>query len=110
MAKYRNRITGDFNHIRDHIKKEIISTSASSSLEEEETIYKGDIIISVLTFERYSYSGGNRLSLNVVLVGDGNTVDIVGTSTGGSNGLFMKFNTWGEDAFLEKLKQAIDKL
>lgn len=110
MAKYRNRLTGDFNRIRDHIKREILSTSTSASLEEEETIYKGDIKIAVLTFERYSYSGGNRLSLNVVIVGDGTTVDIVGTSTGGSNGLFMKFNTWGEDAFLEKLKQAINKL
>lgn len=110
MAKYRNRINGKFEKIREHIKKEILSTSSSASLEEEETIYINNIKIAILAFERYSYSGGNRLSLTVTIIAEENNIDIVGISTGGSNGIFMKFNTWGEDAFLDKLKQAINKL
>ena len=110
MAKYRSRITGNFDIIVEHIKREIMQSSISASLEEQEMIYKGDVKICILSFERYSYSGGNRLSLNVVIVGENDNIDIIGTSTGGSNATFFKFNTLGEDAFLEKLKQAINKL
>ena len=110
MAKYRSKINGDFNYVVNHIKNEIMQSSISASLEEQETIYKGDVKICILAFERYSYSGGNRLSLNVTIIEQNNNIDIIGTSTGGSNETFFKFNTLGEDAFLEKLKQAIDKL
>ena len=110
MAKYKARINGHFDSVVEHIKREIMQSSLSSSLEEQETIYKGNVKICILAFERYSYSGGNRLSLNVIIVGENDNIDIVGTTTGGSNATFFKFNTIGEDAFLEKLIQAINKL
>ena len=37
-------------------------------------------------------------------------VVVAAMSSGGSNGVFFKFNTWGEDAFLDKLIEALDKL
>lgn len=110
MAKYKKNITGDFETVYNHIKRDILYTSTSSSLEEEEIITKGNIKIGILTFERYSYSGGNRLSLNVVIISENDSIDIIGTSAGGSNGLFFKFNTLGEEAFLDKLKESINKL
>ncbi|MEE0966935.1 MAG: DUF6054 family protein [Bacilli bacterium] len=110
MAKCKYRINDDFNHICNHIKREILSTSSSASLEDEEYLNIGDVRMGILVFERYSYSGGNRLSLHVTVIEKDNIVDIIGISSGGSNGLFFKVNTWGEDAFLEKLKEAIKKL
>lgn len=109
MAKYKKNIIGDFETVYNHIKRDILYTSTSSSLEEE-IITKGNIKIGILTFERYSYSGGNRLSLNVVIISENDSIDIIGTSAGGSNGLFFKFNTLGEEAFLDKLKESINKL
>lgn len=109
MSKCIYRLNGNFHSICNHIKREILSTSTSASIEEEEYLAKDNIRIGIMAFERYSYSGGNRLSLNVTIIENNNYVDIIGISTGGSNGLFMKFNTWGEEAFLDKLKEAINK-
>jgi len=36
-------------------------------------------------------------------------VHIIATATGGSQALFTKINTFGEDAFLEKLKEIFEK-
>ena len=110
MSKYRFKTTGDFNQICRYIKDEILNTSASASLEEEDYIMTSDSRIGILNFERYSYSGGNRLSLNVTIVENNHEITIIGMSSGGSNGVFFKFNPWGEDAFLDKLIEALDKL
>lgn len=110
MSKYKYRTTGDFNQICNYIKKGILNGSISASLEDEEYIINQDVHIGVLVFERYSYSGGNRLSLNVTVVENHQNIDIIGISSGGSNALFFKINTWGEDAFLDKLKEILNQL
>lgn len=110
MAKYKYKTTGNFKKICNYIKKEILNGSISASLEDEEYMTNQDVKIGVLIFERYSYSGGNRLSLNVTIVENHQNIDIIGISSGGSHGLFFKINTWGEDAFLDKLKEALNKL
>ena len=59
-------------------------------------------------FERYSYMGGNRVSLNVTLfqVGDG-PVELSAITSGGSQAMFFKINTLGEEAFLDKLREIL---
>ena len=110
MAKYIIAITGDFNKIKEHIKHEMIFSGVSASLEEEVILDKGDVKICILAFERFSFSDGNRLSLHVTITAKDNDIDIVGICSGGSNGLFLKINTFGEDEFLKKFKAALQKL
>jgi len=41
-----------------------------------------------------------------MVVEDGGVIHVVGISVGGSQAVFMKINTFGEDAFLETLINA----
>lgn len=52
--------------------------------------------------------GGNRVSLNVTLFqkGDG-PIHMSAITSGGSQALFFKANTFGEEAFLNKLKEIV---
>ena len=59
-------------------------------------------------FERYSYFGGNRLCLNLTLFQAGNgPVQLSAITAGGSEAVFFKVNTIGEEAFLDKLEEIL---
>lgn len=108
MAKYETTVRGSFDELRERIIDGILGGSASASLEEE-SIFRGasGSRCHVLVFERYSYSGGNRVSLAVTLFQDGEQIHVSGITSGGSQALFWKVNTWGEETFLEKLMEVL---
>ena len=51
--------------------------------------------------------GGNRVSLNVTLFGSGDTIHLSAIVSGGSQAMFFKVNTFGEEAFLDKLREIL---
>ena len=53
---------------------------------------------------------GNRVSLTLTLLSDGNEIHLSGITSGGSQAMFFKINTVGEEAFLETLERAVDEL
>ena len=108
MAKLERVMQQDFRQLLAVIENGIINGSASASLEEASDFYDGDARCSVRVFERYSWTGGNRVSLSVTLFqnGDG-PVHLSAIATGGSQAMFFKVNTWGEEAFLEKLQELL---
>ena len=107
MAKLETTLHGDFNEILYKIEDGIINGSVSASLEDSSDFYIDDIRCSVRVFERYSYMGGNRVSLSVTLFGKGDTVHLSAKTAGGSQALFFKINTFGEEAFLDKLRELL---
>lgn len=107
MAKLEKTITGDFNEVLHRIENGIMSGSASASLEDSSDFRIGDTRCSVRVFERYSYMGGNRVSLSVTLFGNGDTIYISAITSGGSQAMFLKINTFGEKAFLNKLREIL---
>ncbi len=108
MAKYRSVIHGDIAHFIDYLDSKLYANSMSLSKEEEMCAEVNDVKVVMLVYERYSYSGGNRLSLNITLVADGDDIHVLAASSGGSNGVFFKFNTWGEDNFIGVLADIVD--
>ncbi len=108
MAKLEKTLQENFDHLLRRIEQGILEGSVSASLEDASDFRGGDARCSVRVFERYSYAGGNRVSLNVTLfqAGDG-PVRLSAISAGGSQALFFKINTWGEEAFLEKLREIL---
>lgn len=59
---------------------------------------------SVRVFERYSTTGGNRVSLSVTLFQNANeAIQLSAITAGWSQAMFFKMNTFGEKAFLDKL-------
>ena len=108
MAKLEKTVYGNFEDILTKIENGILNGSASASLEDTSDFYDGNARCSVRVFERYSYAGGNRVSLNVTLFQNGNgDIRLSAITSGGSQAMFFKVNTWGEEAFLDKLRELL---
>ncbi len=108
MAKYERTLTGDFDEILRKIEDGILNGSVSATLEDWSNFKIDDVRCSVRIFERYSYMGGNRVSMNVTLFGKGDTVNVSAITSGGSQAMFFKINTFGEEAFLEKIREILE--
>ena len=108
MAKLEKTLNGNFNQIIQNIEEGILNGSASATLEESSNFISGDARCSVRVFERYSFSGSNRVSLNVTLFQNGDEpVRLSAITSGGSQATLFKINTFGEEAFLDKLKEIL---
>ncbi len=110
MAKYECHLRGDFNHILTYLHDGILEGSASASYEDGSDYVSGEVCCAVRVYERYSYAGSNRVSLNLTLVGKGESLFLSAITSGGSQAVFLKLNTWGEEAFLDKLVELVDGL
>ncbi len=109
MAKLERTLYGDFYEIIHSISDGILNGSMSASLEESSDFKSGDAKCSVRVFERYSYMGGNRVSLNLTFFQSGDKpIHLSAVTAGGSQALLFKLNTWGEEAFLDKLRELLD--
>ena len=108
MAKLEQTLNGDFDQILRRITDGILSGSTSASLEDSSDFQAGGARCSVSVFERYSYAGGNRVSMNVTLFQAGTgEIMLSAITSGGSQAIFFKVNTWGEEAFLDKLREIL---
>ena len=109
MSKFEQAINGDFAQLLKTIENGILGGNISASLEDSSDFCDGDARCSVRVFERYSYAGGNRVSMNVTLFQNGNgPINLSAITSGGSQAMFFKVNTWGEEAFLDKLIELLD--
>lgn len=97
----------DFDEVLHRIEMGILNGSVSASLEESCDYNTPAARCAVRVFERYSYAGGNRVSLSVTLFESDGELRLFAAATGGSQAMFWKINTFGEEAFLEKLKELL---
>lgn len=109
MAKFECTLRGDYDQALRYFHEGILNGSTSASFEEESCFQCAGVRVTVRVYERYSWSGGNRLSLTLTLVGDGGTIHLSGITAGGSQGVWLKINTWGEEAFLDKLRELVQQ-
>lgn len=108
MAKLECRVTGNFDDVLRKITDGIENSSFTSSLEDGSDYTFGDVRCSVRVFERYSYMGQNRVSLNLTLLQVGNEpIQLSAITSGGSQAMFVKLNTFGEESFLGVLKSVL---
>lgn len=108
MAKIQRELFGDFDIILNAVHSSVMGGSMSATLEESSDFYENGARCSVRVYERYSYFGGNRLSMSVTLFQANGRVYISAATTGGSQALFLKINTVGEHTFLETVRKTID--
>lgn len=110
MAKYERRFKGAFDEVLSRLHDGILEGSVSASYEDGSDYMAGDVRCAVRVYERYSYAGGNRVSMNLTLVGRGNELFLSAITSGGSQAMFFKVNTWGEESFLERLAELAESL
>ena len=110
MAKAERNLHGDFLNILNTLTDGILNGSASATLGDESLFKSGSALCAVRVFERYSYSGGNRVSMTLTLFQGAadEPIQLSAITSGGSQAMFFKLNTWGEEAFLDKLLELLD--
>ncbi len=108
MAKLERRLSGDINFIHHEIE-EAIMTSISATKEDESYFELPGGLCIVSVYERYSYFGGNRVSLTLTLAKSGKFVMMSAITSGGSQAVFFKINTIGEEAFLDTIRDVVEK-
>ena len=107
MAKFQRTYREDFDVMLQKIDRAVLNGSISATLEEEADYRTPQGRCSIRVYERYSYTGGNRVSMSVTVFQAGPDVEVCAITSGGSQGVFFKVNTWGEEAFLETLAKAL---
>ena len=108
MAKLEETRYEDFDRLLQRLERGILEGSLSASLEDASDFRSGSARCSVRVFERYSYIGNNRVSLTLTLFQNGDEpVRLSAITAGGSQAIFFKINTWGEEAFLDKLREIL---
>lgn len=110
MAKYVKQVTGDFDAILEHLHQAVLGGSMSASYEDGSDYSQGDFRCAVRVYERYSWTGGNRVSMSLILAGANGSYFLTAITSGGSQATFFKLNTFGEEAFLETIAGAINDL
>lgn len=110
MAKFVKTGKGNFNDILTKLNNAIISGSMSSSLEDSNKTSFNGVTTVTKVYERYSFTGKNRLSLTLTLVGYLDNISLTLITSGGSQAVFFKINRFGENSFLNNVKDIANKL
>ena len=92
------------------LDKGILEGSASASFEDGSDWRSGAVRCAVRVYERYSMVGSNRVSLNLTLAGEGEDLFLSAITSGGSQAMLFKINTWGEEAFLDQVQALAEGL
>lgn len=108
MAKLECRLKGSMGEIAKAID-DAVSNSISATCEDVSEFSLGDVRCMVRVYERYSYMGGNRVSLSVTLFGNGDRIYLSAITSGGSQAVFFKLNTFGEESFLDSIRETVER-
>jgi len=109
MAKHERNLTGNFDELLRTLHDEIMGRSLSASFQDGSDYRADDVRCAVRVYERYSVIGSNRLSANITLVGRGDRLFLTVIASGGSQAMFFKINTFGEESFLEKIIKIVNE-
>ena len=107
MAHYEQTLTGDVDPFIAHLDDVILGGSVTANQEDGADHRIGGARMVVRVYERYSAMGGNRVSLSVAVLSVGAEMSVSAITSGGSQAMFFKINTMGEEAFLQKAVEAI---
>jgi hypothetical protein len=107
VAKYEKTFEGELDQFLLAVDASIVDQSATASVVDSSDVMVGATRVAVRVYERYSGFGGNRVSLNLTAAASEGWVFASAITSGGSQAMFFKINTAGEDSFLEAAIVAI---
>jgi hypothetical protein len=108
MAHYEKQLTGDVEALVAHLDQAILAGSVTAKVEDGSDHRIGDARMVVRVYERYSAFGGNRVSLSISILAVDQQLALSATTAGGSQAMFFKLNTVGEESFLDRAVEAIE--
>ena len=106
MAIFEKTIRNkNFDKLLRKLENEIPDSSWSADLEAGSDFKEGDARCSVRVF------GGNRLSLTLTMFQNADSpVRLSAITAGGSQAVFFKVNTLGEESFLDDVKDLLEEI
>ncbi|HEX3930246.1 MAG TPA: DUF6054 family protein [Nocardioides sp.] len=107
MAQYQIQLQGDVEELVAHLDQQILRGSVSANIEDGSDLRLGDARMVVRVYERYSAFGGNRVSLGISILAVAGQLAVAAITAGGSQAMFFKINTVGEQSFLSKAVEAL---
>jgi len=110
MAKYSMSLSGDYKTILEKIDSAILDGSFSASYEDGVLCSENGYVSAMRVYERYSFMGGNRVSMSVFICGRENRYSVTLITSGGSQATFFKMNTIGEESFLDTVVSALEEM
>lgn len=109
MAKWEANCSGSFYSLLSALDDGILNGSVTASYEDGSDFSMGDTLCAVRVYERYSAIGGNRVSLSLTLFGRDGDMRLSAVTSGGSQAMFLKLNTLGEGAFLDCVRDIVER-
>ena len=109
MAKIECELHGDFDMILNTLHNAVLEGSSSASVEDSSIFYTDSARCVVRTYERYSVMGNGRVSMNVTLLEADGRIFLSAITSGGSQAMFFKMNTIGENSFLDTIRNAVSE-
>ena len=110
MTKLEITLRTNFDTALQTISNGVLNASLSAELVDSSDYRYPNVRCAVRVFERYSFIGKNRVSMNVTLLQVGDDLRLSAITSGGSQAMFVKINTLGEDAFLDTLREIVYQL
>ena len=109
MAKIECELHGNFDAVLNTLHNAVMSGSSSASVEDSSNFYTDSARCVVRTYERYSYLGKGRVSMNITLLEADGRIFLSAITSGGSQAMFFKINTIGENSFLDTIRNAVSQ-
>ncbi len=109
MAKYERTFKGDFEEVVQICNDAVMNNSVSATFEDGSTYHGDGVSVSVGVYERYSAFGGNRVSMNITVIGHGEDLFLSAITSGGTQAVFWKILPIGEETFLNTLVPEIEE-
>ena len=104
MAILERTLTGDFTTILTELDA-VVKQSVSATLEGSSDFNFSTGRCAVRVYERYSAIGNGRVTL---LEADGQ-IRLSAITSGGSQAVFFKVNTFGAESFLDTIRDTVER-
>ncbi len=108
MAKIECELYGEYEEILAKFHNAVMDGSYSASFEDGSNFVTSNMRCAVRAYERYSIVGKNRVSLTFTLVESEGRIFFSAITTGGSQAVFYKIDTIGEENFLSTIEWVVE--
>ena len=109
MAILERTLTGDFTTILTELDA-VVKQSVSATLEGSSDFNFSTGRCAVRVYERYSAIGNGRVTMSLTLLEADGQIRLSAITSGGSQAVFLKLNTIGEESFLADVSRIAQRL
>ncbi len=109
MAKIEAELKGNFDTVLKDFNSAVVAHSSTASLEDKSYFKTENSRCAVHVYERYSITGQNRVSMSITLLEADGRLFASAITSGGSQAMIFKINTFGEETFLDLVRDVFNK-